>query len=226
MATQPPYRPEVPQQPQAPALGGYATPGLRPGSGPPSPPGYPVQLEFDRQDRYSRLLIFVKWILAVPHYIVLAFVWFATLFAIFASWFIVLFTGRYPPGLHGFVVGSFRWTQRVTAYALLMTDKYPPFSLGEDPSYPVRMEVERPEQMARWRPLVHWILVIPYYIVAQILGSIWIYLIVPISWFAILFTGRYPDGLFDISVVAQRWNLRSGTYFFFLTDRYPPWAWG
>jgi len=93
-----------------------------------------VTLDFDYPDAkqvLNRWLPLVKWLLAIPHYIVLIFLWLATLFVVIFAWFAILFTGRYPRGLFDFVVGVGRWTNRVTAYAfVLVTDRYPPFSLS------------------------------------------------------------------------------------------------
>jgi hypothetical protein len=93
-----------------------------------------VRLELpypDAKQDLNRWLPLVKWLLAIPHYIVLAFLWLAAIFVIVFAWFAILFTGRYPRGLFEFVVGVGRWTNRVTAYAfVLVTDKYPPFSLS------------------------------------------------------------------------------------------------
>jgi len=93
-----------------------------------------VRLELpypDAKEDLNRWLPLVKWLLAIPHYIVLAFLWLAALFVIVFAWFAILFTGRYPRGLFEFVVGVGRWTNRVTAYAfVLVTDQYPPFSLS------------------------------------------------------------------------------------------------
>jgi hypothetical protein len=93
-----------------------------------------VRLELpypDAKKDLNRWLPLVKWLLAIPHYIVLAFLWLAALFVIVFAWFAILFTGRYPRGLFEFVVGVGRWTNRVTAYAfVLVTDQYPPFSLS------------------------------------------------------------------------------------------------
>ena len=93
-----------------------------------------VRLELpypDAKQDLNRWLPLVKWLLAIPHFIVLAFLWLAALFVIVFAWFAILFTGRYPRGLFEFVVGVGRWTNRVTAYAfVLVTDRYPPFSLS------------------------------------------------------------------------------------------------
>ena len=93
-----------------------------------------VRLELpypDAKEDLNRWLPLVKWLLAIPHYIVLAFLWLAAFFVIVFAWFAILFTGRYPRGLFEFVVGVGRWTNRVTAYAfVLVTDQYPPFSLS------------------------------------------------------------------------------------------------
>jgi len=93
-----------------------------------------VRLELpypDAKQDLNRWLPLVKWLLAIPHLIVLAFLWLAALFVIIFAWFAILFTGRYPRGLFEFVVGVGRWTNRVTAYAfVLVTDQYPPFSLS------------------------------------------------------------------------------------------------
>jgi hypothetical protein len=92
-----------------------------------------VHLEIERPDgaELSRGLPLVKWLLAIPHAIVLVFLWFAAFWVVVFAWFAILFTGRYPRGMFDFVVGVFRWTLRVEAYALLLTtDRYPPFRLG------------------------------------------------------------------------------------------------
>jgi Domain of unknown function (DUF4389) len=93
-----------------------------------------VALDFpypDAREDLNRWLPLVKWLLAIPHYIVLAFLWLAAFFVVIFAWFAILFTARYPRGLFDFVLGVFRWTNRVGAYAfLLVTDKYPPFRLS------------------------------------------------------------------------------------------------
>lgn len=217
----PPPRPETPEA--AVVASDSPVPQVRPGSGPPSVP-YAAVLEVDRQEEYSRWLPLVKWLLAIPHWFVLVFIWFAAAFALIGSWFAVLFTGKYPAGVHKFIVGTSRWTYRVSAYGLLMTDTYPPFSMDDDPNYPVRYDVAYQEKIANWRPLVSWLLVFPYAIVAGVLLYV-AYLISFIAFFAILFTKKFPQGLFDFNLIAMRWQARANAYSYWMTERYPPWDW-
>lgn len=185
---------------------------------------YPVRFEAGRQDVYHRLLPLVKWLLALPHYLVLALIGIGAFFAIVASWFAVLFLGRYPRGLFEFVVGTYRWGMRVTAYVFLLTDDYPPFSLGEEPGYPVTVEIDYPEHVDRWRPLVAWLLAIPYLLVAGVLS--WLAGIVAlIGVFVILFTRELPKGMFDLIVNPLRWQLRGNVYSTWMATRYPPFSW-
>ena len=222
---QPPPAPEAPAPPPTGALAqSDQVPQVRPGSGPPSA-AYPVITEFDRQEEYSRFLPLIKWLLLLPHWIALAFVWIGAFFAILASWFAVLFTGKYPQGIHRFVTGTYRWTTRVSAYGYLMTDRYPPFSLDHDDEYPARLDIAYSEPIARWRPLVHWLLVIPYYLVSYVLLLL-LYVVVFIAFFAILFTKKFPAGLFDFNVVAMRWQSRTMAYYLWMTEKYPPFEWG
>ena len=91
-----------------------------------------VHLQIERPDgeQLSRWLPLVKWLLAIPHFIILGFLYIAVFFVVVFAWFAILFTGRYPRGAFGFVVGVMRWTLHVTAYAILLTtDRYPPFSM-------------------------------------------------------------------------------------------------
>ena len=94
-------------------------------------PGYPLRLDGQLEGEPSRWLWLVKWLLAIPHYIVLFFLYIAVIVVVIVTWFAILFTGRYPRGLFDYVVGVARWSLRVGAYAfLLVTDRYPPFSLN------------------------------------------------------------------------------------------------
>ena len=193
-------------------------------SGPPAP-DYPARMEISYPHEMNRWLPLVKWLLVIPHLFVLFFVGIAAFFVAIYSFFAVLFTGRWPRGAFDFLVGTLRWAYRVTAYAYLMVDPYPPFTLDDDPGYPVRLNVEYPGRIANWRPLVHWLLIIPYLFVAGVL--LWLTgLLAVIAFFTILFTKRIPRGVFELMVPGLRWNLRGSAYAYFMTDRYPPWVWG
>lgn len=167
----------------------------------------------------------VKWLLAIPHYIALAVLGIGAFFVIIFSFFAVIITGRYPESLWDYMVGVFRWGLRVGAYVFLLTDRYPPFSLEDDPTYPVRLQMPYPEGgVERWRPLVAWILVIPYSIVAALIYYL-AAIIAFLALFAILFTRRYPEGMFGIVVNSLRYQLRANTYSDWLTTKYPPFDW-
>jgi hypothetical protein len=193
-------------------------------AGPPSPQ-YPAQLEIAYPQELNRWMPLIKWLLVIPHYFVLAFLGIGAFFVAIFAWFAVLFTGRYPRGAFDYLVGVQRWSHRVSTYYLFMTDPYPPFSLDDDPNYPVRLNIDYPEHIANWRPLVQWLLVIPYAICAGILFYFTM-LLAFIAFFCVLFTKNIPRGIFELMVPGMRWQLRANTYAYFMTERYPPFQWG
>ena len=209
------------------------------------PQPYPVRIEGQRDTELSRWLWLVKWLLAIPHYIVLAFLWLTLLVLTIVAFFAILFTGRYPRGIFDFNVGVLRWTWRVAfySYGALGTDRYPPFTLDDVPDYPARLEVAYPERLSRGLVLVKWwLLAIPQYIVTGIFlggGSYaaarvedWFWgigfetgligILVLFAGVALLFTTRYPGGLFDFVVGLDRWVARVAAYVLLMRDEYPP----
>lgn len=188
-------------------------------------PDYPVRLTIQHQEEYSRFMPLVKWLLAFPHYIVLLVLGIGAFFVLVFSWFAVLITGRYPRGLWNYMIGVLRWSNRLNTYIYLMVDPYPPFSLEDDPDYPTRLEADYPERVERWRPLVAWLLAIPYLIIAGILVYL-AYILAFFAFFTILFARTFPKGMFDIAEIGLRWQLRGSAYACWLTTRYPPWVWG
>ena len=216
-------------------------PGTRPaGTGP-----YPVSLEAQLDAGLSRWQWLVKWFLAIPHYVVLAFLWAAFTVLTVVAGFAILFTGRYPRGIFDFNVGVLRWTWRVTYYAtsVLGTDRYPPFTL-QPTDYPATFDVAYPEKLSRGLVLVKWwLLAIPHYIVVGILvGNLfsWTFpqgtngnwefvvgggLVGILSFIAVVvlaIAGTYPRGLFDLLVGLNRWVFRVAAYATLMRDEYPP----
>ena len=185
-------------------------------------PGYPLRHDVEYPEELSRWLIFVKWLLAIPHFVILYFLGYAVSVVTLIAFFAILFTKRYPRGLFDFAVNVSRWNANVVAYLMLFRDEYPPFS-WEPGEYEVTYEVEYPEELNRWLPLVKWLLAIPHLIVTYFL-FIGVLVASIIAWFAILFTKRYPRGLFDFMVGVNRWNYRVNAYIFLLRDEYPPFS--
>ncbi len=192
---------------------------------------YPVSLEAELDSHLSRWLWLVKWILIIPHVIVLAILWVVMVILTVAAFFGVLFTGKYPRGIFDFNVGVLRWTWRVSyySYSALGTDRYPPFSL-KDADYPARLNIEYPERLSRGLVLVKWILAIPHFLVVSVLqggqnGGL-NFLLVVFAAIPLLFVGRYPSDIFDLVVGINRWFYRVAVYALLMCDEYPPFRLG
>ena len=213
---------------------------------------YPVRLEGDVEPELSRWLWLVKWLLAIPHYIVLFFLWVAFAVLTVVAFFAILFTERYPRSIFDFNVGVLRWSWRVGfyAYSALGTDRYPPFTLDDVPDYPARLQIDYPERLSRGLVLVKWwLLAIPQYLIVAVFGGGWSFggwpwawrwgnaidddymfwvgggligILVVIAALWLLFANRYPRDLFDFVMGLNRWSYRVWAYATLMRDEYPP----
>jgi hypothetical protein len=207
--------------------------------------GYPARLTGELDLNLSRGMWLVKWFLAIPHYVVLAFLWVAFLVTTIIAGFAILFTGRYPRPLFDFNVGVLRWNWRVAFYAIsaIGTDRYPPFTLART-DYPADFDVDYPDHLSHGLVLVKsWLLAIPHLIIVGLLTANMPYwwttrnewnsgesaagisllgLLVVIAGFFLLFTRRYPRALFDLILGINRWVYRVTTYVALMRDEYPP----
>ncbi len=208
-----------------------------------APPVYPARLDVDCPERHNRMTTLFRLILVIPIGIVIAVLTAGATETVYdqggevvsttsggiasglflATLLMILFRKRYPRWWFDFALELTRFGARVCAYLVLLTDQYP--STVEEQS--VHLQIDYPDvdrDLNRWLPLVKWLLAIPHFLVLIVL-SVGAFVAVVIAWFAILFTGRYPRGLFDLVVGVGRWWLRVQAYAFLLvTDRYPPFS--
>ncbi|MFE1443511.1 DUF4389 domain-containing protein [Streptomyces sp. NPDC058739] len=197
-------------------------------------PDRPVRVTAVLDAPLSRWLWLVKWILVLPHVVVLFFLWIAFSLVSVIAFFAILFTERYPRALFDFNVGVLRWSWRVAyySYGALGTDRYPPFSLGPEPHYPARLDIAYPERLSRGLVLVKWwLLAIPQYIVVGFFLGGWhagwwggglVGVLALIAAVIMAFTEKYPQDLFDLVLGFNRWVLRVAAYAALMTDVYPP----
>ncbi len=224
---------------EAPGVGPDEVPTDRLGARP--TPERPVVLEARLVPELSRWLWLVKWFLAIPHLVVLVFLWLALFVLTVVAGISILVSGRYPRAIFDFDVGVLRWTWRVSHYAFnggLGTDAYPPFTLRELPEDDARFDVLYPERLSRPLVLVKWLLLLPHWIVVALLAGTqsrtnedglqvggWpgvIGLLCLVAAVILLVTGTYARGLFEAIVGLNRWVYRVTAYAALMTDQYPP----
>lgn len=182
----------------------------------------PLLLASSQPTERDRLTAALRVIWVIPQAFVLIFVFIAAFFVLVFGWFGALFTGRLPESASRFLAGAIRWGTRVTGYFLFLTDEYPPFSLDEDPAYPIKIAIPPGGELNRLAVLFRFFLVIPASIVSTVVGS-GAFLIAVASWATITFTGKQPIPLYEAIRVVTRYHMRVSGYFSMLTAEYP---WG
>jgi len=204
----------------------------------------PVVLEGADAPQVSRWMWLVKWLLAVPHYVVLALLAIGAVFVWIWAFFAILITGRYPRAAFDYMLGVLRWSWRVVYYLYnaAATDAYPPFTLADVPDYPARLDVAYPGALSRGLVLVKsWLLALPHHIILALLFGFtsrrenaegqmvidysWpglVPLMVLLALIAVLFTGTYPKPFYDMVMGFNRWRYRVMAYVLLMTDAYPP----
>jgi hypothetical protein len=207
---------------------------------------YPARLDGHLDPGLSRWLWLVKWVLVIPHVVVLTFLWLAVAMLTVVAGFAILFTGRYPRPIFDFNLGVIRWTWRVSFYAISAfgTDRYPPFSLKPEPGYPATFTVDYPEHLSRGLVLVKWwLLALPHYLIVALFAGGWgvgwvgdwqmadwrmaggtglIALLAVIAAVVLTVRGRYPESIFDFVMGMNRWCYRVLAYAALMRDEYPP----
>ena len=181
--------------------------------------GYPVRLVVTDDLRRTRLTVFFRLLLAIPHFIWLSLWGIAAAVAAILNWFATLFAGRAPVGLHDFLARFLRYSTHVNAYIYLLADPYPGF--GGAPGYPVDLEVDPPVEQSRLTVFFRIILAIPALLIARILSYL-LGLLAFLGWFVCLVAGRMPKGMRDLGAFCVRYDQQTAAYVVLLTDRYPP----
>jgi len=210
---------------------------------------YPVVIQVDpeRGERNRKTVAF-RLILAIPHLLLVggagymlsfggwdqdfsSFSWIGSTGVLgavasvvaFISWFAIVFTGKHPRGLWDLAHFYLRWKVRAVAYVALLRDEYPPFGDG-DGAYPAGITLEYPtEPRDRLSVGLRIIYAIPHIIIVALLSVAWFVTLV-IAWFAILFTGKYPEGLYNFGAGVMRWSIRTEAYMLLMRDEYPPFS--
>ena len=185
---------------------------------------YPVNLKIEYSEKSNKLTALFRLVLIIPIILTLALIAPAEAFSI-AIALMILFREKYPKWWFDWNVGITKFIYRIAAYGLLMRDEYP----STEDEQAVQVDIPYPDtkkDLNRWMTLVKWFLAIPHFI-ALVFMFIAVVFCTIFAWFAILFTGRYPRGIFDFVEGFLRWSLRVNAYAFLLTtDQYPPFKLG
>ncbi|HEV3072226.1 MAG TPA: DUF4389 domain-containing protein [Solirubrobacteraceae bacterium] len=179
----------------------------------------PIRLPADENLHRSRVTVFFRLLLAIPHLIWLYLWGIVAFFAVIANWFATLFSGRSPEGLHRFLSAYLRYAIHVYAYLLLSADPFPEF-VGREGSYPVDLSIEGPRDQNRWTVGFRIVLALPAAVVTSAYSNV-AYIAAFLGWFAALATGEMPRGLRNAQILALRYHAQTYGYIFLLTESYP-----
>jgi hypothetical protein len=183
---------------------------------------YPVTYEQSPPVDRNRLTVFFRGLMIIPLYIVAMFYGLAALLAVAVAWFALLFTGKWPEGLYDFVAGWSRFSTRLMAYYVLVTDEYPPFDGGEHPEYPVRLQIGPAKaEYSRIKVFFRYFLAIPIMIVNYVM-TLWLLVVAIGMWFAAVFTGKTSENMTGAMLMPMAYYARTNAYIFLLTEDWPP----
>jgi hypothetical protein len=180
---------------------------------------HPIGLIVSDDLKRSRLTVFFRLLLAIPHLIWLALWGFLAEIVVLIAWFAALFTGRVPEGLHNFLASYLRYSTRVTAYIFLLTDPFPPFS-GALGMYPVDVRIDPPAPQSRLTVFFRILLAIPAILLTYVFRIV-NQIIALLGWFYCLATGQMNEGMRNLSAWLLRYEVQTYAYLFLLTGRYP-----
>lgn len=185
---------------------------------------YPVSYEADIPlEGRNRLTTFFRYFTAIPILLVAAVYGIIGYFAAIVAWFSIVFTGKYPEGIYDFNVKVLRILTRANSYFNLAVDDYPPFNGDDDPAYAIRVGVAPPlDKYNRWKTGLRLLIGIPVLLLAYVWAII-VSVVAFIAWFAILFTGKLPDGLASPLQGGLAYQAKANAYYYLLlTEDYPP----
>jgi Domain of unknown function (DUF4389) len=191
------------------------------------PGSYPVNIEVAGDLQVPRWRPLVNWLLVIPHLVWLWILSIVLLVLAVISWFAILFTGQLPETFGDFMLGVLRYQWRIYAFLFAWTEEYPSFSpptgYADPGNFPAVLTGEPASERNRLTVLFRIFMVIPQYIVLYFVG-IAANVVLLIAWFAVLFTGLWPEGMRRFCIGYYRWSIRLQAYFFLITDVYPPFS--
>lgn len=180
---------------------------------------HPIRLIVNDDLKRSRLTVFFRMFLAIPHFLWLGLWKYAIWTVTVINWFVTLFAGRTPEDLHIFVSRYVRYETHVSAYVTLLANPYPTF-FGREGTYPIDLAIAPVQRQNRWVTGFRYIIGIPAFVLAYVFSIVTLIVSI-IAWFIALFIGRTPKGMRDLTAYCRRYRSQTRAYAFLLTDRYP-----